>query len=652
MTKILVIDDESSSRLILQNRMKERGYGVVLAETGAQGLLEAKKASFDVTIVDDNLGSGVDGFEVCRRLKQAPETLLVPVIMVHRQSGGKEDAKRAYAAGCDHFLTKNELHSLEDVIEVQLRHQREMRDVADQAKAVKQQVQRAEGQDSRGSTAEGLMQDHQEQIQSVREFEGGCPDATLIVDAEGVVRTADRGAREFFGARIEGEHLGRLAPASGLEAFVRDSRTERDGFRFDLPARSGRPARAVHAAVVPLVPAQGEPDPGRRIVLLMDAGRRKVRAELLRLRESHFPPGEFGVLVDLAHSAYSPTGLLGVSPCMDQIRSLLGSMATSDNPILIRGEAGTGKKHVARCLHYTGRRTGPFIPVYCGAHQAGHQEAELFGQIKGYDADSLTDRPGALVLAQHGTVLLEDIDALTPESQKRLLRALRSHEVQRMGGERIERTDARIIATTQVDLEAEVQAGRFDKELYAAIDGFELEVDPLRDRREDIPVLVQAFLLRYGSQRSQLAVSDDAMWVLESYGWQGNVRELASAIEQACARCEEDEILVEHLPQGLRDLHDEFSRDEVVPPQRDGKVAIGGTHTASGAHGAMSGGGLTRVQREYDINDDEPVSLALYEKKALLRALHETGNDKLAAARLLKVGKSTLYRKLKRFDIK
>ncbi len=654
MSRILVIDDEPSGRLILQKRLKDIGHDVLLVENGAQGLLEARKSCFDLFLVYNHLSSGVDGSEVCRRLKQTPETVGVPVILMSRQACSRDEVHRGYLAGCDSFLSKAELPNLEDVIRAMLRFKSARDDLASQTRALEEQARRADSGGPRASDIETALRERGEPALALRELPCGCPDGLLIVDPDGVVQVTDRGAHEILGNRIEGEHLGRLAPASGLEAFVRDARTEsRDGFRFDLPPRNGRSGRSMIAAVVPLVSNPGERDPGLRILLLVDSAKRRVAAELLRIQESEVPRRELGVLVEAAQVTYGPAGLIGVSSLMAQIRSLVASMAARREPVVILGEPGTGKKHVARALHYTSLRSGSFIPVNCGAFSPENLAGEIFGQVKGGSSDALTDRPGVLQQAQHGTVLLESIEKLPGPVQERLLRFVHNGELSRVGSQRIERLTVRLVVSSTEDLDREVEAGRFSKELWEAISGLVLEIAPLRERREDVPPLVQHFLRRFGAAREHLEVDDEAMWVMESHDWRGNVRELETCMERACVSCTDELIEVSALPQVLRDLHAEMSHRELVPPPRPSRVSIGGTHTPLSTSGLVSVGssGLSRAPRDYDISDEEPVSLALYEKKALLRALSETGGDKLAAARLLKVGKSTLYRKLKRFGI-
>jgi two-component system response regulator HydG len=213
---------------------------------------------------------------------------------------------------------------------------------------------------------------------------------------------------------------------------------------------------------------------------------------------------------------------------------------------------------------------------------------------------------------------------------------------------------ALVVSPTQ-PLERIASAGS-SRELFELLGNRRLHIPPLRERREDVPALCQHFLQRFGALRSDLEISDGALWVLESHDWPGNVRELETAIERACAAAPGGTIALEHLPPALRELHGRLPERSLVPSPRQERIAIGG---GAVAHASSPSGHVLQPQppatgglREpWEIGAEDPISLDLYEKKALLRALHETGGDKLAAARLLKVGKSTLYRKLKRFGI-
>ena len=526
-----------------------------------------------------------------------------------------------------------------------MRHKQLLEDLARQLRAVEEQLRRSRDAEKQSSEVDSNRSVASDLSLVFKELASGLPDGLLIVDGEGIVRMADRGAHEYLGNRIEGDQLGRLARGTGLEAFVRDAHTEnRDGFRFELPTGSDGGSRTMNASVVPLVARPGEADPGLRIVLLMDLGRRKVASELMRLQEQGIPRRELAVMSEIARSSFGASSLVGTSPDIAQLRSLVASAATSPKPVIVIGEPGVGKQHVARVLHYSSRATGPIVPVHCGALTPAALEIELFGAAKSESV--LFEQPGAFQMGNHGSVLLENLDQLPAELQLRLLEVVKTGKVRRVGKKKAERIQARVLATTTVDLEGEVAAGRFNGELYAALNDFEIEIAPLRERIEDVVLLAQHFLERFGSSHESLELSDEALSIMQDYAWPENVRELASCIERACSSCSNGLIDVSDLSEPMRESGPQLDK-QIVPSQP--RVAIGGTHTAGTSRAGSNHSG--RPQREYDITDEDPPSFATYERKCLLRTLEMTGGDKLKAAKLLNVGKSTLYRKLKRHDI-
>ncbi len=655
MGRILVIEDEPGTQLLLQSRLQDLGHEVVTAPTGAMGLMEARSGGFDLFLVDVMLGAGIDGYEVCRRLKAMPHAHGVPVVLVSGVVKNREELHRGYEAGCESFLIKGDITLLEDVVRAMLRIKSLQDDLALQNRLLDEHNRRLQEERARGADLEVALREMPGTSGVMRELASGRPDGLLIVDPEGVVRLVDRGAREIFGKELEGRSLGQLAVGTGLEAYVRDARTEpREGFRFDLGARAGRDVQHLTATVVPLVPRPGASDPGLKIVLLTDAGKRQLAADMLRVQETGVPRREFGPLLEAARFAFHPSSLLGVSPAMVDLRAEITRLAGTEQPVLVVGEEGSGIGRVARALHFGANRSGPFVPVPCGAQGAKGLEAELFGYVKGAFDGAVSDRPGLLRQADHGTLFLDDVTALPPELQARLLEFIETGLVKRQGASRGEPVKVRLVASAQPGIEQLVETGRFRRELYRHLTTVELQVPPLRERLVDVPLLAEHFLQRFGAALGPVEFTDEAMWVLENYDWPGNLRELAHCIERASTAAKEPTIGVEQLPQALRDLQSKLMERHSLPPTRrreERAAAAIGSRAYPGAaypgYGRGAQGGLRPEGQE-----EEPVSLELFEKKALLRALDQTGGDKLAAARLLKIGKSTLYRKLKRYDIK
>lgn len=658
MIRILVVDDDSGHRLVLRSRLAERGYEVTLAESGARGLMDARAAAFDLFLVASNLGSGIDGHEVCRRLKGIPETSAVPVVLFNHHSLAHENLERGFDVGCDAFVIGGELSGLEHQLRLLIRQRRLQQELSDQVRALQEQNRRLCDERLRNQDHENHGRDaNGEHAAAMRELAAGRPEGILVVDAEGTVRQADRGASEFLGGRIEGRQLGSLVPASGLEAFVRDARIEaREGFRFDVAARRGRTARSLTATVIPLVVHPGEHDPGLRIVMIFDAAKRRLAAEILRVQDPGIPRQALGSLLEAAREMFRPDMLIGHSRLMCDLRESVLIACRCSAPVLLRGERGTGKERIARTLHYGGSSTGAYLQIRCGGLTPEDLELELFGHVKGAHPAAVADRPGLFHMAQDGTLYLEEIGDLPLDLQDRLARFLEEGTILRKGTHRAERMDVRVIVSSVAPLEGAVQEGRFKPELFAHLSKVSLCAPALAQRPEDIEPLAHHCLRRFGAPRQIQEFTEEALWILRQHDWPGNVAELEDCVEQACARATESVVRVEDLPRGLRDQHLHVSERQLIPVKRpEGPQALG-THTV-GTPKLEPEPVIPRTARSsrephlWDITDEDPISLDLYEKKALLRALEQVHGDKLAAARLLKVGKSTLYRKLKRFGI-
>jgi DNA-binding NtrC family response regulator len=647
--RILVIEDEPGTQLLLQSRLHDLGHEVVTSPTGANGLMEARSESFDLFIVDIHLGSGIDGYEVCRRLKAMPHTHGVPVVLVSANVKGREELHRGYDAGCESFLIKGDMTLLEDVVRAMLRTKALQDDLSMQNRLLDEHNRRLQEERRRGADLESALRDQPAGVGALKDLALGRAEALLLVDAEGVVTLVDRGSRELFGREVEGKNLGKLAVGTGLEAFVRDARTEpREGFRLDLAVSGSPDRRSLTANVIPLVPRPGHADRGFKIVLLSDASRRKVAAEMLRLQEQGTPRRELGPLIEAARHAFHPSSLLGVSPQMVDLRAELLRLAPLDTPVVIVGEHGSGRQRAARALHFGENRSGPFVPVSCGALDAESLRQELIGYVKGAFPDALADSPGLFEQAHRGTLFLDDVTSIPIEVQALLVDFLERGEVTRLGGKRVERPKVRVVAAAGYELERALEDGTLSREFHRFLAVHTLHMPPLRERLVDVRPLAQHYLVRFGSHLGNPELSDEALWVLENYNWPGNVRELKSALERACTKATDSMIGLEDLPQALRDLQSKLMESAKIPSQRRLGVIGHGRPASNFSFGQTHAGVFGQAQQA----DDEEISLEYYEKLALLRALDQTGGDKLKAAGLLKIGKSTLYRKLKRYGIK
>ena len=311
--------------------------------------------------------------------------------------------------------------------------------------------------------------------------------------------------------------------------------------------------------------------------------------------------------------------LLGQSPEMEKLFRILARVAQSVHPVLILGESGTGKELVARAIHANGRCAGkPFVPVDCGSLAPTLIESELFGHVKGAFTGAHRPSDGLLAAAGSGTVFLDEIGELPLDLQSKLLRALQEKEVRPLGGTHAVPIHARILAATHQDLAAMVEQGRFRRDLYYRLNVVKLTLPPLRERKEDIPLLAAHFLERNSREMQRsFRLSAETLAYLAEYAWPGNVRELANAIDRACNLCSGEVIEMGEMTTCIRDAWMQATVSRRPPAE---------------------GSALPEVE-----------TLAGMEKRAILTTLEKVGGDKLLAARLLDIGKTTLYRKLKEY---
>ena len=310
--------------------------------------------------------------------------------------------------------------------------------------------------------------------------------------------------------------------------------------------------------------------------------------------------------------------IVGRSPEMEKLYRIISKAAHSSHPVLILGESGTGKELVARSIHYSGpNRDQPFVPVDCGSLVPTLIESELFGYVKGAFTGANKSKDGLLAVAESGTVFLDEIGELPIDLQAKLLRALQEKEIRPVGGTKAIPINARILAATNRDLEQAVAQGNFRRDLYFRLNVLTLRIPPLCSRKQDVPLLVGHFLERMtrstGVQRN---VSDEALKLMLAYDWPGNVRELENSLERACALTSGPTIHASDLPTQIQNW-------------RSQAESAAAAEYAKAAHGILP--------------------IAEMEKRAILSAIEQLHGDKLEAARLLGIGKTTLYRKLKEY---
>jgi transcriptional regulator with GAF, ATPase, and Fis domain len=299
------------------------------------------------------------------------------------------------------------------------------------------------------------------------------------------------------------------------------------------------------------------------------------------------------------------SGIIGKDERMLEVYDLIRDLADNTAPVLILGESGTGKELVAAAIHNEGPRAQKlFVPVNCGALPETLLESELFGHVKGAFTGAFRDKKGRFELADGGTIFLDEIGDISPAMQVRLMRVLQEGTFERVGSESTLKVDVRLISATNKDLQKEIAAGRFRDDLYYRLSVVPIRLPPLRERRNDIPLLAEHTLKRAleMSGRQGVALSADALDIMLSYDWPGNVRELQNWIQFALVKCKTGVIRPEHLP-----------------PSR--VTAAAGIPLP----------GTARRRRKLDA-------------ESVRMALQQTGGNRVEAARLLGVSRATLYR--------
>lgn len=324
---------------------------------------------------------------------------------------------------------------------------------------------------------------------------------------------------------------------------------------------------------------------------------RLLKKEVLRLRK------EVASRYDFHH-------LIGKSPPMQKIYDLIERISNTFSNVLITGESGTGKELVAKAIHYSGiRKENAFVAINCAAIPEALLESELFGYKKGAFTDARSDKRGLLFEAHEGTLFLDEVTEMPLTLQAKLLRVIEDREVRPLGDTTSYPLDVRIIATSNRDVESFIKQGQFREDLYYRLKVIDIEMPPLRERKEDIPLLIQHFIHRFNTElkKNISGVSAEALRLLLNYSWPGNVRELENVIQRAITLSRNELILPEDLPSSL------------VPKTDD---------------------------RIYEKAIEDQLTLDQLEKEYIRRVLIETGGNKSKAAAILGLDRKTLYRKL------
>jgi len=562
MADILIVDDEQSLRFTFQAFLEAEGHVVRTAESCAEGLALVAEFTPDLTFMDVLLpdSGGLALLDAFRR-----RGLRCPVIVITGQPS-IQTAAEAVRLGAFDYVSKPVLKdNLLRLTRLALQHKR----LADEKHSLQTEKER--------------LRLHLEAV-----FHS-VPDAIVTVGRDRHILQANQATEQVLGQaesalagktsdELWGERHPELCRAIAETLLDRTAVRERQSQGKGL---QGQPQTLI-LNCSPLHDAEGD---FLGAVLLVRDITRLAGLELALEERSQY------------------CRLIGNSLPMRRLFDLLADLSDTETTVLITGESGTGKELVAEALHYGGRRAGqPLIKVNCTALSENLLESELFGHVRGAFTGAFRDKPGRFHLADKGTIFLDEIGDISPRLQLKLLRVLQEKEFERVGDTQTLKVDVRVIAATNQNLRTKVQRGEFREDLFYRLKVMELLLPPLRERRDDIPLLAAHFIEEFNRQHGRhiLGVADEAMDALMTHPWPGNVREFKHSIEHAFILCRGPLIELCHLPGELRS-----------------------PRTGPGA--AVEGGG--------------PNELA--------EALRRAGGNKAKAARLLGVSRQTLYRKLR-----
>jgi two-component system nitrogen regulation response regulator GlnG len=343
----------------------------------------------------------------------------------------------------------------------------------------------------------------------------------------------------------------------------------------------------------------------------------RLTQEVARLKTGLQEVWEFGALI-------------GRHPRMQEVYKTIGRIAASEVTVLLRGESGTGKELVARAIHHYSRRAGrAFVAVSSAAIPGTLLESELFGHERGAFTDAKERKLGKLELAHGGTLFLDEIGDMPAELQTKLLRALQERTIERVGGQDSIRVDVRVLAATNRDLETLMREGKFREDLFYRLNVVTLTLPPLRERRRDIPLLVEHFLAKYAGEIGERGVAPEALDRLVGHEWPGNVRELENVVQRAMVMATSGVVLPEHLPIG--------------PVSAAASVAIDATLEEIIERRLLE---CVRGLRDHASANLYDLMVGLVEKPLLRAVLRETGGNQVRAAQILGINRNTLRKKL------
>lgn len=568
--KILIVDDEEGIRVALKSLFAEEGCEVLTAEDYPSAVEIMSEEDVDLIFADVLLNGYKTGIDILRQAKQ--RALNCPVIMVTGRPNLETAAEAVRLGASDYLLKPVKKGRLIHVANIGLRH-KALLDEKDRIETEKETYRR---------NLEAMFRSVSEAIVTVDE------NMHVIEANEASKRICGVSPKEMIGKPFVS--LVKYCHGSCMEVLKETLKTKRGINQYRIECRHEHRSRQV--VVLSSSPLLDRDNQFRGAVLVIgDITRVTDLEKELRTR----------------HQFHN---IIGKSSKMQDVYRLLEDLADTDTTVLVTGESGTGKELVAKALHYCGPRAfKPIVSVNCCALAENLLESELFGHVKGAFTGAVREKVGRFQTANGGTILFDEIGEISPSVQLRLLRVLQEKEFERVGDSTAIKVDVRVIGATNRDLKEKVRSGKFREDLYYRLKVVEVRLPPLRERLEDIPLLIDHFCTLFNERfkKDIYGVSDEVLRLFTHYPWPGNVRELEHAIEHAFVLCRDKTILLVHLPSDIK----EYPKNK------------------------------TRTSREHSVDAPEDI----------IHALDRAGWNKAKAARLLGISRRTIYRKIEAHKI-
>jgi two-component system, NtrC family, response regulator HydG len=520
--KILLVDDEPDIIALFSAILTEAGYRVKSANSMRTASEQLSAGSFDLVISDIWLGEET-GLDLLHRIRQLDPNAYVILVTGNPSI---ETAQEAVQVGAFDYLAKPV--SSEKLLN-SVRHALEHKQISDQKSATQRHLEAV--------------------FDSVQE-------ALITIDQEGLIREVNRAGQQLcgLGSGVEGSAYDSVIHCGPLKALIEKVFSEKKPIeRVEMTCTNARSEdQVINVSVSPLLDLNQDKGGFSGIVVVVLDVTRLARLEQNRRERNRF------------HR------LLGRSPAMRKVFTLIEDLAVVDTSVLITGDSGTGKELVAEALHLQGARgEGPLVKVNCAGLTETLLESELFGHVKGSFTGAHKDKTGRFQLANGGTIFLDEIGDISSHMQTRLLRVLQERVIERVGDAHSIKLDIRVVAATNQNLEAKVEKGLFRKDLFYRLNVVEIHLPALKDRLEDLPLLTNHFVHKFNRQfnKNIESVTSEVMGVFKKYPWPGNVRELEHVLEHGFVICRNSAIALSHLPRNLSGM--ENSTEVSKKPEGD-----------------------------------------------------------------------------------